>query len=428
LKKDLKELIKNSGLTFFLRIGGMALGYLASILISRFYGPEVFGQYSIMVTFGLFATMVFNLGIPSAIVKLTSNPQNFSQKIPHNNYLRKAFFVVFFSGIAGSLILFSLRTFFSLHVFHDPGLQIYFLYLSLFFSLLVIHNFVNEYFRGSLQFAKFGLFSFIFPSLILILLVLFFRFSGQEASELSFLAYLIGVSFAALLSLFFLPFKTTSSINFPTKQIFRLSIPMLFSATFIFVTNWTDIFMLGMFAPNESVGIYNAAYKISTLAVIVINVINIVFGPQIAEIFERKNTHLLKIKVQQATRLISLLSLPIFLIILLFRVPLLNLFGPGFVQGEWSLIILLIGMFFNALSGSVSLVLNMTNKQIALRNYTITAAISNLILNYFLINSYGIIGAAIGTTISTFILNLLCIIKIKRSFNFYPFSLKYKIQ
>lgn len=424
MKNDLRYLLQKSGLTFVLRIGGMALGYAVAILISRFYGAETYGRYAIMVTFSLFAIMLFSLGIPTAIVKLTSTSSFYNKNRPLNNYLKKSILILIASGLIGSLIIFSLRSFFAITIFHDTSLQIYFSYLSLFFTLLVIHGLVNEYFRGSLQFVKYGLFTFILPSLILVLLLFYLKFSNTQSSELIFLSYLIGFGLVALLGLLYFPFKPSININYPTKDLFSLSFPMLFSAAFIFISNWTDIFMLGALVPKADVGIYNAAYKIATLTIIVISVVNIIIGPQIAKLFESNDLLGLKIKVQQATQLITLLTLPLIIIILVFRKPLLNMFGDDYLDGEITLIILSIGMLFNALSGSVSLILNMTNKQISLRNFTIIAAVTNIVLNYFLIKIYGITGAAIATTLTTVLLNTMGIVSIKRTFNFYPFSLK----
>lgn len=424
MKNDLRYLLQKSGLTLVLRIGGMALGYTVAILISRFYGAETYGRYSIMVNFSLFTTMLFSLGIPTAIVKLTSKPSFYSKKKPLNNYLKKSFFVLILSGLSGSLIIYLLQSFFAITIFHDTSLQIYFFYLSLFLTLLIIHGLINEYFRGSLQFVKYGLFTFILPSSILILLLFYLKHSNAQSSELIFLSYLIGYALVALLGLLYFPFKPAKNINFPTKELFSLSSPMLFSSAFIFITSLTDIFMLGALVPKADVGIYNAANKIATLTIIVISVVNIVIGPQIAKLFESNDLLGLKIKVQQATQLITLLTLPLITIILVFRKPLLNMFGDDYLDGELTLLILSIGMLFNALSGSVSLVLNMTNKQISLRNFTIIAAVTNILLNYFLIKNYGIIGAAIATTLTTILLNTMGIVSIKRTFNFYPFSLK----
>lgn len=47
--------------------------------------------------------------------------------------------------------------------------------------------------------------------------------------------------------------------------------------------------------------------------------------------------------------------------------------------------------------------------------------IINIVLNYILIKHFGIIGAAIASLVSNVVLNVLCIVFIKKEFNFYAF-------
>ena len=79
----------------------------------------------------------------------------------------------------------------------------------------------------------------------------------------------------------------------------------------------------------------------------------------------------------------------------------------------------MIGGGVNAITGSVGVLMNMTNHHVALQKFTLFSAIINVLLNYFLISYIGVIGAAISTIISAMVLNLLCVLKIKREFGFY---------
>jgi len=107
-----------------------------------------------------------------------------------------------------------------------------------------------------------------------------------------------------------------------------------------------------------------------------------------------------------------MLALPVLISYFLFPSYIMGVFGENFKVGAMSLIILSIGQFFNAMSGSVGQVLNMTDREQILRNTTIIAALTNLILNYVLIPEYGINGAAFSTAISGILWNLLCVIYI----------------
>ena len=75
-----------------------------------------------------------------------------------------------------------------------------------------------------------------------------------------------------------------------------------------------------------------------------------------------------------------------------------------------ALLILLVGQFFNTLSGPVGVYMNMTGKQNKLQLVLIFGFITNLILNWFLIPEYGMIGAASATAISVILWKSIAVI------------------
>ena len=69
-----------------------------------------------------------------------------------------------------------------------------------------------------------------------------------------------------------------------------------------------------------------------------------------------------------------------------------------------TLIILSVGQFFNAYCGSIGYLLNMTGKEKIFKNAILIGAILNIILNFVLIPYWGIIGAAVASAVSYFIM------------------------
>lgn len=116
--------------------------------------------------------------------------------------------------------------------------------------------------------------------------------------------------------------------------------------------------------------------------------------------------------------MIIVVSLPIVLTIIIFRNPILEIFGKEFAEGSYVLIIITLSSFVNAASGNVDQILNMTGNQNDLFKLNIIALFSNVILNYFLIPIYGINGAAVASFISTVIINLGGVILVKKRLGF----------
>ena len=412
--------IKNLGIVFFLRIIGILLAYGAMMYISNMYGAAAYGRYSISLTLWQFLILIFSLGLPNAIVKLTADHRFFNNGRPKNQYLSKSFKIIVLSGFLCSSLLFFFKDWLAITIFKDRYLIEYFKILSYFIGFGILYFFFLEFLRGKKEFLRFGLFQNILPYIILIPLLFFFKKFNFSESNIIF-AYAFSLSILGLILLAYYPKNTKVVETYAYKDLFNLSLPLLFSAAFIFVSNWTDIFMLGTMVSKKDVGIYNASYKMASIALIVINSINVILAPKISELYSKNKINEINEEVQKATKLVSLITIPMVLILIIFSEQFLGLFGPEFVAGKSALITISIGLLFNALSGSVGQVLSMTNHQKTLRNFTIASAVLNIILNYFFIKFYGFLGAAIASVISNIFLNTICVIYIKRKFNFYTF-------
>uniref|UniRef100_UPI003A945168 flippase n=1 Tax=Idiomarina abyssalis TaxID=86102 RepID=UPI003A945168 len=402
MSNKIKNIIKtglfsSSAVVLLFRVLGMALAYASIILISRLFGAETYGRFALLLTTAQFLLLIFSLGLPFAMVKLTSDVNFFSNNTPQNTYLLNALKVSVLSGLVGALIIYFLSNTLAIHLFNDEMLVPYFKALSFFFVFLVLHKFLVEFIKGKKHFSGYAILLYVMPY------VLFFVVFGvmyynniNEQEESVFIAYLLPFLFLAIVALFYLPVKRIKSSNIHNyKALLSLSFPMLFSAAFIFISNWTDVFMLGAMVSKADVGIYNAAYKVATIGLVIINAINTVLAPKISTYYSQNNIEGIKSEVQKATKVITYLTLPIISVILIFRKSFLGFFGAEFIDGEIALIIISIGLLFNALSGSVGQVLNMTKHQHELKRFTIVSVIVNIVLNYILIKNFGIIGAAI---------------------------------
>jgi len=161
------------------------------------------------------------------------------------------------------------------------------------------------------------------------------------------------------------------------------------------------------------------------LTSIVLVAVNSILSPKISQMFASNDHDALKNTIQKSTKIIFIASSPVLVTYYLFPDYIMGLFGAEFEVGALALVILAVGQFFNAISGPVGQVLNMTDKEYVLRNTAIIAALLNLILNYILIPQYGINGAAIATAISRILWNLMCIVYIYRKLGvlvmYFPF-------
>lgn len=376
-----------------------------------------------MITSSQLVVLLFTFGFPSTIIRLITDETHFI-KYPKSNFLKKILWITFFSSIIIALTLYLFSKKIALNIFNDQSLENYLKLMSLFIMPLMFHDIFLNIFRGKKQYDRFNFFLFILPPLFYILIFyLLYPYIDDEKSVILSFGFSIATVF--LIELLFIGKMNGKNLkNFPSKQLFKLSLPMMLSGTVLFLLNWTDVFMLSIMTTTKEVGIYNVAFKIATIGLLVILVINVVISPKIAELYSKNKLIQLKMMVIKSTRMITILTIPIVIIIIIFRKEILLFFGDEFILGEISLIILIISILINAISGNVDQVLNMTNNHILMKNISIVCLIGNIILNYILIPRYGINGAAIASLITTVSLNFISIYYIKRKLNFYTFIKK----
>jgi O-antigen/teichoic acid export membrane protein len=111
--------------------------------------------------------------------------------------------------------------------------------------------------------------------------------------------------------------------------------------------------------------------------------------------------------VTRSTKAVFLISVAIAAVLLAFAPQILRVFGADFAQGDSALRILCVGQLFNTGTGVVGLVLMMTGHE---RDTTRSVGIGALIgalLNVVLIGPFGLVGAALATSIGVATTNVL---------------------
>lgn len=179
--------------------------------------------------------------------------------------------------------------------------------------------------------------------------------------------------------------------------------------------------MLGKLETEENIGIYNAAFKVGYLALFFVTMMNSFVVPKISEYHHQNDYLRMKTFVRKATRMVIVLTLPVALVILLFSQYILSYFGTGFEAGALSLQLITLGALFNAMTGNVDQLLNMTNHQKLVRNIMFIGFLINIVGNLLLIPRFGYLGAAISSLVVNVIVNSIFVLVIKKKLGFYTF-------
>ncbi len=198
------------------------------------------------------------------------------------------------------------------------------------------------------------------------------------------------------------------------------AIPFMLLGALYTVHHYTDILMLGAIKGSQSVGLYVVSNKLASLIIFIFTASNSSLQPTIASLYAAGQLSKLERIVKKFSKIVLFFSCMIAVFIFLFKGILLGLFGQDFLEADRTLLLLITGQLFTPLVGPVALLLSMSgNEKISLIIFSLSAAI-NIALNYFLIPTYDVEGAAIATAISTIVWNLVSIIFVIKRLSINP--------
>jgi len=438
--KDFSELIKGSGISFFLRFGGLAVGYLLTLLIANLFGANGLGDYVLAITILRLFTLLAKLGLDTTSIRFIAAFASQDKWTSIFRFRKQVISILSISSILASLLMYFLAE----PIADLINANYKYIQLSAFFVLPMAFFMLHyESLRGLKRIAAFSFFYMMAQGLFTIVSVLIIH-QFTSSSNVPIYAYLVSIFIVSILS--FLSFKYSLKKSSEGKEsaekelrsyseILKISVPLMFAQSVQFIMAWTDKLMLGAIdTPNVSlglttnsseVGIYHTAFKLSMFAAVALMSINSIASPKFAEMYASKNREGLKKIVHQSTKMIFWVTLP--LVVIFFSIPdfLLGLFGEEFKVGMFAFILLSCGKMISAFSGSVGNILQMTGNQNILARILFLGAIINVLLNLILIPKYGINGAAIASTISTVFWNITMVFAVKKKLGFYSFYLPF---
>ena len=440
--KDLLEILRGGGVSFFLRILGIVIGLILTWLIAELFESEGLGIYVLSLTLLRMFSLFAKIGLDISSVRFISSfiSQNKFSSIVL--FRRKILIIAAISSIFSSLLMY----FFAIDISNLMQIDSKYIQLNAFFILPTSFFMINyQSLRGLKRIAEFSFFYRVAQSLFTIIFILII-YDFNQSQEIPIYAYLLSI----LLVSFFSFLSLRYSLNIITKgqesadlelmsyvSLFKVSIPLMLAQSVQFIMAWTDKLMLGAIdTPNvinglatnaEEVGVYHIAFRLSMFAAIALMSINSIISPKISEMFSRNDMIGLEKIVHQSTKIIFWTSLPLVIIFFTFPSFFLGIFGDGeeFQSGIVAFLLLSLARLISALSGPVGNILQMTGHQNSYAKILFLGALINILLNLILIPDYGINGAAIASTSSLIFWNISMVLLVKNKFGFYTFYIPF---
>jgi O-antigen/teichoic acid export membrane protein len=181
-------------------------------------------------------------------------------------------------------------------------------------------------------------------------------------------------------------------------ELLRFSAPLMMSSLLVRVMAWTDVLMLGYFAPPSAVGLYDAVRPLVRIVPVIWGSMIFMYTPLVSELHADGDRGALRRVYVVVTKWFASATFPFILTFLLFPAATLSaVFGPAYAEATTALRLLAVAYFLGNLMGPNGATLTALGYTREVLAANVVAATANVALNVALIPEFGVTGAATAT-------------------------------
>lgn len=427
--KHLKTISEGAAIVFIGMLASKVLAYFYRMIVARYLGSADYGLLSLGLAVVGIISIVSLLGFPPTLLRYISFYRGKRDFKSINAIIYFILKITTLLSIIIAILLFFFSDYLAINVFAKPQLGAVIKIFSFMLPLIVWISNIEKIIQA-FKLIKYNIWArnivenlakVIFAALALLL---GYKLLGVVA------AYALGMLCSALLLSYLLHKKVYSLYGIwkdkvsVSRELFSFSLPLFFSQVLTNLLAWTDTLLLGYFVQSSLVGVYNAAMPTARLVHMIPVSIRTLFVPIIGERYGEQKSIEQIYKV--ITKWIFFVTLPITCVLVIFsKQALYILFGAEYTQGALALSLLSLALFIYALSFTSANVLLIMKKTNILFFNTTFVVLVNLVLNLILIPQYGILGAAIATSVAFLLEVFLVQIQAYYYTKIIPFNLNY---
>lgn len=430
-RQQMGHISRHSAVFFAGTIFTAAAGYLFKIYLARVLGAEALGIYALGMTIVGFLGVFNALGLPYSAVRFVAAYSATGKFDLLRGFLARsiALLLLFNLLLGGAVIL--AGPWVAVHVYHTPALS---RYLGLFALIMVfgaMTGFLGQVLTGYKDVARRTVITNFIGSPLTMIITL-----GLVGGGLGLWGYIFAQVASALVVILLLVIavwkltpqaaRAFSGRLAPIENEVVSFSAIVFGVSLMeFLMSQADKILIGFYLDAREVGIYAVAMALVAFVPVVLQSVNQIFSPTIADLYARGQVELLGRIFKTLTKWVLGLTLPLAAGIVIFAPALMRIFGHDFESGWTILVIGTLGQLINCGVGSVGYLLLMSGNQRHLIRIQAVMAVVMLVLSVVLIPRWGITGAAVAAAITNAITNIWYLAEVRRRLGLFPYSRSY---
>lgn len=391
---------RQSGITLAGTILNGILGGLFYVYVFRILGPSDFGIITIsIVTLTLIADIA-DIGINTGLIRFISS-NLVSNKDKAMRFLKLSLEIKLIVWTILFLVIFSLSPILANLFFHNPELITPLRLVAVGVGGALLFSFATS----SLQaYQKYVLWSGIniLTNFLRLILILFFGYLLTLSIESSLLIYIILPFFGFLLSLLMLPTRKIFSARDEfslSKELFSYNIPVAVFTVIAAFSSRLDTYLIANLLSIKEVGIYGVATQVAQVMPQLVSAIGLVAAPKFASFQSNKQMLIYFKKLQLFVSGLCILGILVIPIVS-YLIPII--YGVSAQQAIIPFIFIFLAMLIFLFSIPVH---NSVIFYFGRSDVFIWVSLGHLILigglGYFMISSYGVLGASLTVLVGT---------------------------
>jgi O-antigen/teichoic acid export membrane protein len=410
---------------FLIRVAAAALAFISQVMLARWMGTHEFGVYVYVLTWVMLFGGLVDFGLASSAQRFI--PQ-YSEKgaLSHlRGFLSGSRWLTFWAAMAisaiGALIIHSL----------DGWLDEYTI-IPLYIGCLILPVYgvmhVQDGIARSYNWPNLALLPPFVIRQLLVIGLMGLAYVGGFATDATTGIVIAAISIwvCAIGQYVVLTRKLATEVpagpkNYDIPRWISVSVPMFLVDSLYMLLMYVDVLILKQYRSPEEIAIYYAAAKTLALVSFVYFAVSAAAAHKFSEYYEAGNHEKLAAFMRDSIRWTFWPSLLAVIAVLACGWPLLRLFGERFVAGYPLMFVLAIGILARAAIGPGERFLSMLGQQKLCALTAFVALVTNLALCFALIPSYGVLGAAIATSIAFIVESVMIFVIAKRRLGFHLF-------